>query len=134
MYKFLSKNLLHIQNNIQQDEISFDPPASNTLIKKEAKKTSAINGITNTDETSIISKFKLNELDIKNESFSILDAIEKLNLVKSRSETKRLIKSDGIKVNDKIYKNSDLSLKEYSTLKEIKIAVGKKKIGILKII
>ena len=28
---------------IQQDEILFDPPASNTLIKKETKKTSAIN-------------------------------------------------------------------------------------------
>ena len=32
------------------------------------------------------------------------------------------------------YKNNDLSLREYSALKEIKIAVGKKKIGILKII
>ncbi|GIR14142.1 MAG: tyrosine--tRNA ligase [Candidatus Pelagibacterales bacterium] len=75
-----------------------------------------------------------NESDIKNNNFTILDAIEKLKLANSRSEVKRLIKSDGIKVNDKLYKNSDLSLKEYSALKEIKIAVGKKKIGILKII
>ena len=75
-----------------------------------------------------------NELDIKNNNFTILDAIEKLKLANSRSEVKRLIKSDGIKVNDKLYKNNDLSLKEYSELKEIKIAVGKKKIGILKII
>ena len=75
-----------------------------------------------------------NELDIKNNNFTILDAIEKLKLANSRSEVKRLIKSDGIKVNDKLYKNNDLSLREYSTLKEIKIAVGKKKIGILKII
>ena len=74
------------------------------------------------------------ELDIKNENFSILDAIEKLNLVKSRSEIKRLIKSDGVKVNDQIYKNSSLSLKEYLDSKEIKISIGKKKIGILKII
>ena len=74
------------------------------------------------------------ELDIKNESFSILDAIEKLNLVKSRSETKRLIKSDGVKVNNQIYKNNNLSLKEYLGAKEIKISVGKKKIGILKIL
>ena len=72
--------------------------------------------------------------NLKDESFTILDAIEKLNLVNSRSEVKRLIKSDGIKVNDKLYKNNDLSLKEYSALNEIKIAVGKKKIGILKII
>ena len=72
--------------------------------------------------------------DIKNNNFTILDAIEKLKLVNSRSEVKRLIKSDGIKVNDMLYKNTDLSLREYSELKEIKISVGKKKIGILKII
>ena len=75
-----------------------------------------------------------NETDIKNNNFTILDAIEKLKLANSRSEVKRLIKSDGIKVNDKLYKNNDLSLSEYATDKEIKIAVGKKKIGILKII
>ena len=74
-----------------------------------------------------------NITNINNNSFTILDAIEKLKLVNSRSEIKRLIKSDGIRINDKLYKNSDLSLKEYSTLKEIKITVGKKKIGILKI-
>ncbi len=75
-----------------------------------------------------------NKYDIKNDNFTILDAIEKLKLANSRSEVKRLIKSDGIKINDKLYKNNDLSLREYSSLKEIKIAVGKKKIGILKII
>ncbi len=74
------------------------------------------------------------KLDIKNESFTILDAVEKLKLVKSRSEIKRLIKSKGIKINDELYQNSDLSLKQYSEFKEIKISVGKKKIGILKII
>ena len=75
-----------------------------------------------------------NKLDLKNDTYSILDAIEKLNLVKSRSEIKRLIKSDGVKINDKIYKNSSYSLKEFSDLNEIKITIGKKKIGILKII
>ncbi len=75
-----------------------------------------------------------NESDIKNNKFTIIDAIEKLKLANSRSEVKRLIKSNGIKVNDKLYKNNDLSLKEFSELKEIKIAVGKKRIGILKII
>ena len=62
---------------IQQDEMLFDPPASNTLIKKETKKTSAINEKTNADETSIISKFKINKLDIKNE-------ITKIKLSKER--------------------------------------------------
>ena len=36
-----------------------------------------------------------------------MDAIEKLNLVKSRSEIKRLIKSNGVKVNDTIYSFAD---------------------------
>ena len=74
------------------------------------------------------------KLNLVNEKFTIIDAIEKLNLVKSRSEIKRLIKSDGIKVNDKLYKSSTLSLSEYSNFKEIKISIGKKKIGLLKII
>ena len=33
-----------------------------------------------------------------------------------------------LKVNDKLYKNNDLSLKEYSEFKEIKISIGKKKL------
>ena len=76
----------------------------------------------------------IKKLDLKNENFTIVDAIEKLSLVNSRSEIKRLIKSNGIRVNDKLYTNSKLSLNEYSDLKEIKIAIGKKKIGILKIL
>lgn len=71
--------------------------------------------------------------DVNDSSFTILDAIESLNLVKSRSETKRLIKSKGIKIDNKIYKNNDFSLSEYSLRKEIKISIGKKNIGILKI-
>ena len=68
---------------IQQNEILLDSSAPNTLIKKETKKTSAINEITNTDETSIISKFKLNELDIKNE-------ITKIKLSKEREDILRV--------------------------------------------
>ena len=71
--------------------------------------------------------------NLKNDEFTILDAIEKLDLVKSRSEIKRLIKSDGVRVNDKLYKNKSMSLEEYSDLQEIKISVGKKKMGILKL-
>ena len=74
------------------------------------------------------------KLNLQDGIFTIVDAIEKLELVKSRSEIKRLIKSDGVRVNDELYKNSNLSLKEYAGLKEIKISIGKKKIGILKII
>ena len=42
------------------------------------------------------SRFNYN--DIQKSNFTILDAIEKLNLSKSRSDTKRLIKSKGIKL------------------------------------
>ena len=70
---------------------------------------------------------------ITSSKFSILDALEKLNLSKSRSDTKRLIKSKGIRINEEIYSSSDLSLKIYANKPEIKISVGKKNIGILKI-
>ena len=45
----------------------------------------------------------------------------------------RAIKN-GIKINDQLYKNSNLSLREYAEFKEIKISIGKKKMGILKIL
>ena len=73
------------------------------------------------------------KFNLRDGIFTILDAIEKLELVNSRSEIKRLIKSNGVRVNDELYKNGNLSLKEYAGLKEIKISIGKKKIGILKI-
>ena len=78
-----------------------------------------------------IPTFEIKSSEIEKSNFSILDAIEKLNLSKSRSDTKRLIKSKGIKVNDKIFSSQDLSLKLYSKISEIKISVGKKNIGIL---
>ena len=74
------------------------------------------------------------KLNLEDGIFTIVDAIEKLELVKSRSEIKRLIKYEGVRVNNELYKNSNLSLKEYTGLKEIKISIGKKKIGILKIL
>jgi len=68
---------------IRQDELLFDAPASKILIKKETKKTSAINEKINGDETSIISKFKINKLDIKNE-------ITKIKLSKEREDILRI--------------------------------------------
>ena len=81
-----------------------------------------------------LSNFTVNVNEINDNSFSIIDAIEKLNLVKSRSEIKRLIKSKGIKINDNNYLENDFSLKKFSNNNQIKIGVGKKKFGILKII
>ena len=81
-----------------------------------------------------INSIRVSSKEILISSFSLLDAVEKLQLVKSRSETKRLIKSNGIKVNDENYHNNDFSLSSYISKNEIKISVGKKKIGIIKII
>ena len=80
-----------------------------------------------------VSTYEIESIQIHNNQFSILDAIEKLNLSKSRSETKRLIKSNGIKINDNIFNSQSFSLMDYSHLSEIKIIVGKKNIGILKL-
>lgn len=80
-----------------------------------------------------VASYSIKFLDIETSNFTILDAMEKLNLSKSRGDTKRLIKSNGVKINDSIYTSNDLSLKKYSKEKELKISVGKKNIGILKI-
>ena len=80
-----------------------------------------------------VATYEINSNKIEKNEFTLLDAIEKLNLTKSRSDTKRLIKSKGIKINDEIYNSEDLSLYSYLELHHIKITVGKKNIGILKI-
>ena len=80
-----------------------------------------------------ISTFEINSKQIEKNKFTIIDAIEKLNLTKSRSDTKRLIKSKGIKINDEIYNSEDFSLENYIKLTNIKISIGKKNIGIIKI-
>ena len=84
---------------IQQNEILLDSSAPNTFIKKETKKTSAINGITNTDETSIISKFKLNELDIKNEITKIKLSKEREDILRVSAIIQKRISSIWIKPN-----------------------------------
>ena len=68
---------------IQQDDILLGSSARDTLVKKETKKTSAINEKIKADETSIISKFKINKLDIKNE-------ITKIKLSKEREDILRI--------------------------------------------
>ena len=84
---------------IQQDEILFDPSASNTLIKKETKKTTAINEKTNPDETSIISKFKINKSDIKNEITKIELSKEREGILRVSAIIQERISSIWIKPN-----------------------------------
>ena len=68
---------------IQQDGTKFDSSAPNASIKKETKKTSVINEKTNADETSIISKFTIDKLDVKSE-------ITKIKLSKERQDILRV--------------------------------------------
>jgi len=84
---------------IQQNEILTDSLASNTLIKKETKKTSAINEKTKADETSIISKFKINKLDIKNEITKIKLSKEREGILRVSAIIQERISSIWIKPN-----------------------------------
>ena len=74
---------------------------------------------------------KVNTQEINNNIFTIIDALERLKLVKSRSDAKRLIKSNGVKINDLDYENHNYSLANYTNNKNLKISVGKKKIGLI---
>ena len=84
---------------IQQDEILFDSSAPKALLKKEIKKTPAINEKTNTDETSIISKFKINKLDIKNEITKIKLSKEREGILRVSAIIQERISSIWIKPN-----------------------------------
>ena len=81
-----------------------------------------------------VRNYSINSESIKLNTFTIIDAVEKLHLVSSRSEIKRLIKSGGIKVNEKTYDDANFLLEKYVINEEIKITIGKKKIGVIKII
>ena len=78
--------------------------------------------------------YSVNIKDILDSSFTIIDAIEKLELVNSRSEIKRLLKSNGIKVNDENYSLDNFSLSNYTKKNKIKLSVGRKKVGLINII
>ena len=85
-----------------------------------------------------ISDDRVTSLEIKtdvihSENFNLIDALEKLKLVKSRSDAKRIIKSNGVKVNDTTYKEKSLSLIKFVDKNNIKISVGKKTIGLIKL-
>jgi len=100
---------------------------------KEAEEISN-NLFTNKKLDDRVVNFSVKSEIILNSTFTLIDAIEKLGLIKSRSETKRLIKSNGVKINDENYFSNNFSLSDHANKNEIKITVGKKKIGIIKII
>ena len=79
-----------------------------------------------------VRNYSINLKNIRENTFTIIDAIEKLKLVSSRSEIKRLVKSSGIKINDKNYNDKNYSLINFINNDQIKITIGKKKIGIIR--
>ena len=117
--KILAFEVTKICRNKQSAKEAFD--ISNNIFDKNIN-----------DERIISYSVSLNDIIINN--FDIIDALEKLELVKSRGEAKRIIKASGVKVNDITYKEKDYSLNFYTNNKQIKISVGKKKIGIIKLI
>jgi len=80
-----------------------------------------------------INSIQVNSGDLIDNKFTIIDALHKLDLVKSRSDAKRIIKSNGVKINDIVYNDEKMSLHKYVKKNDIKISVGKKKFGILKL-
>ena len=79
-----------------------------------------------------VRNYSINLKNIEENTFTIIDAVEKLELVSSRSEIKRLVKSSGIKINDKNYNDKNYSLINFINNDQIKITIGKKKIGIIR--
>ena len=102
--------------------------------KKEAEEAKEISN--NLFKSKIIDdrvrNYSINLKNIEENTFNIIDAVEKLGLVSSRSEIKRLVKSSGIKINDKNYNENNYSLINFINNDQIKITIGKKKIGIIR--
>jgi len=102
--------------------------------KKEAEQAKEISN--NLFKSKIIDNrvrnYSINLKNIEENTFTIIDAVEKLGLVSSRSEIKRLVKSSGIKINDKNYNDKNYSLINFINNDQIKITIGKKKIGIIR--
>ena len=78
------------------------------------------------------SNSKLNEnlpiLKITNDSIAIIDILKLLNFCKSNGEARRLIRGNGIKLNDKLVMDENFFLlKKEMKNKKIKISVGKKR-------
>ncbi len=78
-------------------------------------------------------KIKKSELD---QGIKILDLLSNNKIMSSKSEVRRAIKSNAIKINNKVLidENKAIQLKDFNNEKILKISFGKKKHYILKII
>ncbi len=121
---------INVAKKILAFEVTKICRGANAAIEAEDIANNIFNKKTNDDR---LITYTVNKQDIENSYFTILDAVEKLNLSKSRSETKRLIKHKGIKINEEYFSSIDFSLENFALENELRISVGKKNIGILKI-
>ena len=81
-----------------------------------------------------INSLKIPLIKIQTNQFNIIDAIYQLGLSNSKGDAKRIIKSGGVIINNTKVVDHRHSLTEYiNNKKEIKIVVGKKKFGLLKL-
>ena len=72
---------------------------------------------------------------IVNDEFNIIDALDQLSLTSSRSNARRIIESGGVKINDIKVPSGEYSLKNFvNDNRDLKIVVGKKKVGIIKLL
>ena len=84
---------------------------------------------------SRIKSLNISLYKILNDEFNIIEALDQLGLTSSRSDSKRIIKSGGVKINDIKVPAQEHSLKNFvDDNKDLKIIVGKKKIGVIKIL
>ena len=80
-------------------------------------------------------EIKINNSRLKN-GINILDLLSSNNIVSSKSEARRAIQGNAIKVNDKLLLNEKkmINQDDLNTNKNIKISYGKKKHFIIKVI
>ena len=99
--------------------------------EEEAKKISAAS-------TNLFNKIETDDsipnVNLSNHAISLIDALKKLNFIKSNSEARRLIRGNGARINDIIVNDENyiLSIKDFKNNK-VKISSGKKRHGLLTI-
>ena len=73
----------------------------------------------------------LNKVIIDNEFITLIEIVKMLNFCKTNGEVRRLVKGNGIKINDQIVNNDNFKFNKEDYKNPIKISVGKKKHGLL---
>ncbi len=73
----------------------------------------------------------LNKVIIDNQFITLIEIVKMLNFCNTNGEVRRLVKGNGIKINDQIINNDNFKFNKEDYKNPIKISVGKKKHGLL---